>query len=184
MNERKEQNMVIRQEKPKDYEEIYTLVKTAFDSAEHADGNEQDLVNALRKSEAYIQELALVAEEEGKLLGHILFTKAELAGKTVLALAPVSVLPEYQRMGIGTALIDEGHKIAASLGYEYVVVLGSENYYPRHGYVPAETYGIYPPFAVASENFMARKLREDAAAVTGVLKYAKEFGVNSDDENA
>ena len=80
----------------------------------------------------------LVAEAEGRIVGHVLFTKAEVQGHPVLALAPLSVLPEQQRKGIGTALIKEGHRIAAELGFPYSVVLGSENYYPRSGYTPAD----------------------------------------------
>lgn len=93
--------MLIRKEEPRDYETIYYVVKDAFHSAEHADGNEQDLVNALRKGEAFIPELSLVAEIDGKIVGHIMFTKATVGENTVLALAPLSVLPEYQRKGIG-----------------------------------------------------------------------------------
>lgn len=170
--------MLIRQEHPKDYEEIYTVVKSAFESAGQADGNEQDLVNDLRTGNAYIPELSLVAEDHGKIVGHIMFTKAEVGETVVLALAPLSVLPEYQRKGIGQALIREGHKIARELGYEYSVVLGSERYYPKAGYVPADTFGIHPPFDVPGENFMAYQLNVHASALNGILKYAKEFGID------
>lgn len=170
--------MRIRKEEYKDYESVYTLVKAAFDSAKHADGNEQDLVNALRKGEAFIPELSLVAEMDGKIVGHIPFTLASVEDTPVLALAPLSVLPEYQRKGIGTALIQEGHKVAATLGYGYSVVLGSETYYPRTGYLPADRFGIKPPFHVPSENFMAYKIREDAPRIQGVMQYAKEFGID------
>lgn len=169
--------MNIRTETPADYDSVYAVVKAAFGSAEHADGNEQDLVVALRKSESYIPELSLVAEDNGKIVGHILFTKAKVGQATVLALAPLSVLPEYQRKGIGTALIKEGHRIAKDLGYGYSVVLGSENYYPRAGYVPADTFGIAAPFEVPRENFMAYKLSENAPEIYGTMTYAKEFGI-------
>lgn len=170
--------MLIRKEEPKDYEIIYSLVKDAFDSTEHSDGNEQDLVNALRKGDAFIPELSLVAETDGKIVGHIMFTKAKVAGNTVLVLAPLSVLPEYQRKGIGTALIKEGHKIANELGYEYSVVLGSEKYYPRAGYLPADNFGIKPSFDVPNENFMACKIKEGASDIHGIIKYAEEFGID------
>ena len=169
--------MDIRKEKPKDHDAIYAVVKAAFDSAEHADGNEQDLVVALRKGESYIPELSLVAEDGEKVIGHIMFTKARVGQTTVLALAPLSVLPEYQRKGIGTALIKEGHRIAKDLGYGYSVVLGSENYYPRVGYVPADTLGISAPFDVPRENFMAYKVTGNAPDVHGTMTYAKEFGI-------
>ncbi len=170
--------MLVRQEKPEDYEEIYAVVKSAFESAEHSDGNEQDLVNALRTGAAYVPELSLVAEVDGKIVGHIMFTKAHVGEHTVLALAPLSVLPGYQRRGIGTVLVTQGHKIAKKLGYGYSVVLGSEKYYPRLGYVTAQTYGILPPFEVPKENFMAYKLNEDAHGIKGVLQYSKEFGLD------
>ena len=169
--------MNIRTEKPEDYDSIYAVIKAAFDSAEHADGNEPDLVATLRKGENYIPELSLVAEENGKIIGHIMFTKARVGQTIVLALAPLSVSPEYQRKGVGMALITEGHKIAKDLGYGYSVVLGSEKYYPRTGYVPADTFGISAPFEVSRDNFMAYKISENIPDVHGTMTYAKEFGI-------
>ena len=169
--------VTIRQEAPADYDEVYEVVRAAFACAEHSDGNEQDLVNALRKSVAFLPELSLVAQRDRKIVGHVLFTRAQVGGTEQLALAPLSVLPAYQRQGIGTALILEGHRIARELGYDYSVVLGSETYYPRLGYVPAPRYGIRPPFAAPEANFMAFPLRGTAPVVSGVLKYAPEFGL-------
>ena len=71
-------NMNIRTERPDDYEAVYSLVEQAFASAEHSDGTEQDLVAALRKGEAFVPELSLVAEIDGKIVGHILFTEAKV----------------------------------------------------------------------------------------------------------
>lgn len=170
--------MLIRKKEPKDYEIIYSIVKDAFDSAEHSDGNEQDLVNALRKGEAYIPDLSLVAEINGKIVGHIMFTRAAVGEAAVLALAPLSVIPEYQRKGIGLSLIKEGHKIADESGYQYSIVLGSHRYYSKAGYLPTNTFGIKPPFDVPDENFMAYKIKEDAPDIHGIVKYAKEFGIN------
>lgn len=177
MTERKK-NMLIRQERPGDHGQVYELIKAAFAGAEHADGNEQDLVNALRKGGAFIPELSLVAEEDVGIVGHILFTRAAAGGETVLVLAPLSVRPDCQRRGIGTALMKEGHRIARELGYGYSTVLGSTEYYPRVGYVPAEELGIDAPEGIPAENLMAIRLREDAPPVSGVLVYAAEFGVN------
>ena len=70
--------MFIRKEETKDYETVYSVVKRAFDSAEHADGNEHDLVNALRLGEAFIPELSLVAVIDGKIVGHIMLQKRKL----------------------------------------------------------------------------------------------------------
>lgn len=95
----------------------------------------------------------------------------------MLALAPLSVKPQYQRQGIGTALIREGHRLAGGMGFSYSLVLGSETYYPRMGYVPAAEYGIEVPEGFPSENFMAARLREDAPAIHGAVTYAEEFGL-------
>ncbi len=169
--------MLIRQENEKDFNDVYFVIKSAFSSAEHSDGKEQDLVNALRKSDSFIPKLSLVAEIDNKVVGHILFIEAKVSDQTVLALAPLAILPEYQNQGIGSALIKEGHKIAKELGYEYSIVLGSEKYYPRFGYVPSNKLGIEVPEGIPSINFMAIKLKEDAKPISGAVTYAKEFGI-------
>ena len=167
--------MKIRKEQPEDYNSIYNVVKEAFESAEHADGNEQDLVTALRESPNYIPELSLVAEYNGKIIGHIMFTRAIVGDSDVLALAPLSVLPDYQRKGVGTALIGEGHKIAKEMGYGYSVVLGSEKYYPKFGFSPSKDLGINSPFKVPSKNFMALSLHHNKEKLNATVEYPKEF---------
>ena len=167
----------IRQENKKDYDEVYNVVKTAFETAEHSDGNEQDLVVELRKSKNFIPELSLVAVNDNKIVGYILFTKINIGKYEELALAPLAVLPKYQRQGIGKRLIEKGHRIARKLGFHYSVVLGSEKYYPKLGYVPASQYGIKAPFEVADENFMAIKLKDTNLKISGTVEYAKEFGI-------
>ena len=167
----------IRQANKNDYEEVYNVVKTAFETAEHCDGNEQDLVVALRKGDNFIPELSLVALEDNKIVGYILFTKIRIGEYEEVALAPLGVLPKYQKKGIGSKLIKEGHIIAKKLGYHYSVVLGSNEYYSKFGYIPAIEYGIKAPFDVPSENFMTIKLNDTSEVVQGIVKYAKEFGI-------
>lgn len=167
----------IRQESENDYDEVYNVIKKAFETAEHSDGNEQDLVVSLRKSDNFIPELSLVAIDDNKIVGYILFTKIKIGKYEELALAPLGILPEYQKQGIGGKLIMQGHKIAKELGYHYSVVLGSEKYYPKFGYIPAINYGIKPPFDVSSENFMAVKLNDSVKDINGIVEYAKEFGI-------
>lgn len=167
----------IRSETPADVEAIYQVVKSAFAGAEHCDGNEQDLVDALRAGDSFIPALSLVAERGGQIVGHILFTKLRIGAHTELALAPLSVRPGCQRQGIGTALIRAGHARARALGYHYSVVLGSDAYYARHGYVPADTFGILPCFDVPRQYFMACRLTENAPRISGVVQYAAEFNL-------
>lgn len=167
----------IRQENKNDYEEVYNVVKLAFETAEHSNGNEQELVVALRKSSSFIPEMSLVAVIDNKIVGYILFTKIKIGKYEELALAPLGVLPEYQKQGVGSELIQEGHKIAKKFGYHYSVVLGSEKYYPKFGYIPAKEYGIKAPFEVPDENFMAIKLNDTDIEINGTVQYAKEFGI-------
>lgn len=170
--------MLIRQETANDYNAVYNLIKDAFAGAEHSDGTEQDLVEALRKNrETFIPELSLVAEDNGVITGHILFTRMKVGNDTVLALAPLSVKPEYQKRGIGMALIREGHRIARKLGYGYSVVLGSEAYYPKAGYRPAEDFSIEIPEGIPARNYMAIQLLPRAKPIRGKVTYAAEFGM-------
>ena len=169
--------LIVRQENSNDYDEVYNVVKTAFKTAEHSDGNEQDLVVSLRNSEAFIPELSLVAIENDKIIGYILFTRIMIGKSEEVALAPFAVLPEYQRQGVGTRLIKAGHRIAKEKGYHYSVVLGSEKYYPKLGYNEARLYNIEAPFEVESKNFMAIKLNESKEKISGTVQYSKEFGI-------
>ena len=169
--------MEIRRETSRDHDAVYTLIQEAFASAEHSDGNEQDLVQALRASPAFVPELSLVAEIDGQLAGHIMFSRATVGNDVVLVLAPLSVRPEFQKQGVGTALMNEAHKFAKRLGYQYSLVLGSETYYPRVGYVPAERFGMESPAGMPSANFMALKLQENAGPISGAVHYPKEFGL-------
>ena len=171
----------IRQEKPSDFKEVFDLVKNAFISEEYKDPEEQLLVERLRKSNAFIPELSLVAEVGNKIVGHILLTKLKIKNGTdefgSLALAPVSVLPEYQANGIGGQLIENAHKKAIALGYESVVLLGHENYYPKFGYKQADTFRIELPFDVPKANCMAIELTENGLKdISGMVEYPKEFG--------
>lgn len=170
--------MIIRQETQQDFEAVYQLIQEAFSTVEHRDGNEQDLVSDLRNSASFVPPLSLVAEIDGKVVGHILFTKATVGEDPVLVLAPLSVLPAFQRQGIGAALIKRGHAIAEDLGFAYSLVLGSETYYPRFGYLPASQFGIEIPKGMPEANFMAVQLREDAKPIRGAVTYAKEFGIS------
>ena len=169
--------LTIRQENKNDYEEVYNVIKTAFETAEHSDGNEQDLVVALRNSDNFIPELSLVVVMDNKIVGYILYTKIKIGKQEELALAPLGVLPEYQKQGIGSVLIQEGHKKAKELGYHYSIVLGSDKYYTKFGYIPAKEYGIVAPFDVQDENFMAIKLNDTDIEIKGMVQYAKEFGI-------
>lgn len=134
----------------------------------------------IRKSEVFIPELSLVAinQDNKEIVGHNLLSKIRIINKDKfiksLALAPVSVLPEYQNKGIGKLLILEALKIAKRLGYHSIIVMGHPEYYPKFGFKKASLWGIKPPFEVAEEVFMALELQEKTL-VSGVVEYPSVF---------
>ncbi len=168
-------SLIIRQEKQDDFKKIKEVVRVAFESAEHTDGNEYILVDKLRKSSGFVKELALIAEEENEIIGHIMFTELKVGDHTGIALAPLSVLPKAQRKGVGTALMNEAHNIAKEMNYNFSVVLGSNQYYPRVGYKTASEFGILAPFDVPDENFMVLFLNENVSKISGTVVYVKEI---------
>ena len=168
--------ITIRQETENDHPAVYNLVKFAFEGMPYADGDEPVLVVRLRKSDAFIPQLSLVAVAGQEIVGHILFTKMKIGSHPSLALAPVAVLPDYQKKGIGGLLIQEGHRIAKELGYRSVIVVGHADYYPRFGYQRASRWNITAPFEVPDEAFMALELVPGALHnVSGMIEYAKTF---------
>jgi len=173
-------HITIREENKKDYLLIFDLIEKAFKDQEFSDHQEHYLVEKLRKSKAFVPGLSLVAEIENTLVGHILLTEIKIITSddeiTSLALAPVSVLPEFQGKGIGGKLINEAHQKATDLGYKSVILLGHEKYYPRFGYKLAEEFGISLPFDVPKENCMAIELQPNALKnIRGEVAYPKEF---------
>jgi putative acetyltransferase len=164
---------IVRREKPEDVAEIRRVNEQAFGQAAEA-----DLVDALRAGGQAT--LSLVAVEDGRVVGHIFFSPVaiESAGKTfpALGLAPMAVLPEWQRRGIGSLLVETGLAECRKAGCECVVVLGHPEYYPRFGFRPASRYGIQSEYDVPDEVFMLIELRADALqGRAGLAKYQPEF---------
>ncbi|CAL1516468.1 GNAT family N-acetyltransferase [Chitinophaga sp. MM2321] len=172
--------ILIREENSEDQTAVFQLLNLAFNQAEEA-----FLVDRLRNSAAFIPSLSLVAVFENKIVGHLLFTKIKIISDgqqatAALALAPLSVLPEFQKQGIGKQLVEEGLQKATELGYNAVIVLGHEHYYPRFGFLPADQWHIEPPFNVPPQNFMALELVPDVLQrVSGMVEYAPEFNILS-----
>jgi putative acetyltransferase len=165
--------VIVRQEKPEDVAAVRHINEQAFGRAAEA-----DLVGALRAHGKAL--LSLVAVEGDQVIGHILFSPVtiESDGKifSALGLAPMAVLPEHQRRGIGSLLVKRGLDECRQVGHECVVVLGHPEYYPRFGFLPASQYGIRSEYDVPDDVFMALELREGALrGRAGVAKYQPEF---------
>ena len=172
--------LVIRKELVQDQEAVFLLVKEAFLNDFNSDHKEQFLVERLRKSVNFIPELSLVAILEEQVVGYILLTKAHIkSGNEIhetLALAPLAVLPDQQARGIGSELMKYAHQKALELGYNSIVLIGHQDYYPKFGYQQAHKYGISFPFDVPKMNCFAVELKKGGLdGVQGEVVYAQEF---------
>jgi predicted N-acetyltransferase YhbS len=138
--------LIIRSEKPSEFRLIYDLVKVAFQTAQVSNGQEQDFVNRLRAGNGYIPQLALVSEQDGQIIGHIMLTKTTVSCRglkhEVLLLAPLAVALEHRGCGVGSQLIMESFTRAKNLGYQAVLVVGNPAYYARFGFKPSVSFGI------------------------------------------
>ncbi len=163
----------IRDQQPGDEAAIYAVVSQAFGRTAEA-----DLVKSLRaKGRAVV---SLVAEEEGQVLGQVLFSpvviEADVGKHAALGLAPLAVLPAFQRLGIGSALVSAGLVRCRELGHTRVLVLGEPAYYARFGFSAAAEFGIHYPAEVPREAFMALALVPGALdGCAGVARYSREF---------
>lgn len=174
----------VRIEVEKDYAICEQVIDKAFEKEVHSDHREKHLVSSLRKSDAFIPEISLVAEKDNKIVGHIMYTKLLIKDNNKeeisIALAPLSVLPEFQRKGVGSKLVKESLKIAKNLGYKSVIVLGHVDFYHKFGFLPASKWNIKCPCEVLDEYFMALELEKGALDnISGTVIYAKEFFENN-----
>ncbi len=163
----------VRPERPEDSDAIRRVVENAFGRPQEA-----DLVDALRRRGAVT--LSLVAEQDGEVVGHILFSPVTIGSGPstlqALGLGPLAVSPSHQNRGIGSRLVRDGIERCREAGHEIVVVLGHPGYYPRFGFAPAMTHGIGRELDVPDGAFMVMELREGAlGGRSGVVRYQPEF---------
>lgn len=162
-----------RPETDQDAPAVRRVVEAAFPTSEEA-----DLVDALRKDAAWLPGLAWVAESpDGQVAGYALLTRCQIGDEDALALAPVAVLPEYQRRGAGGAAVRAALEAAREQGERLVVVLGHPEYYPKFGFGRASAMGIRTSFEVPDEALMALVLGGSGPVPAGTISYAAPFGV-------
>ena len=149
--------MHVREEEPADIPHVHALNRAAFESP-----TEARIVDALRGQPDVI---SLVAEEDGHIVGHIMFSPVRLTGAgdvRAMGLAPMAVAPARQRAGIGSALVREGLARCREQGVEALFVVGHSAYYRRFGFCRASGFGISCEFDVPDEVFMALELAQGA----------------------
>jgi putative acetyltransferase len=165
--------MLIRAEENKDQAAVHAVNASAFETPLEA-----NLVDALRAQAEPV--VSLVADDNGTIVGHIMFTPVSLSGHPglkVMGLAPMAVAPEHQCKGIGSALVRAGLEQCRQLGFVAVVVLGHPEYYPRFGFSRSTRFGISSEYDVPEDVFMATELQTGAlSGKAGTIKYHSAFG--------
>lgn len=139
--------LIFRQERPADYGVVEALIRDAFWDLYQPGCSEHYIVHCLREAQDHVLDLSCLAEEDGRLVGAIFYTRGEIRGVSgevwpVLSFGPLAVVPERQRQGIGAALIDYTRTRAAASGASAIVIYGNPAYYGRFGFVAGEVCGI------------------------------------------
>lgn len=166
-------SVMVRPEQTKDFDAVRELNLAAFPNAAEA-----NLVDALRANGKAT--LSLVAVQDERIVGHILFSPVTLESNdgedSVLGLAPMAVLPELQRQGVGSLLVTTGLAHCKQFGVGSVVVLGHSDYYPLFGFEKASQFGVRCEYDVSDEYFMLLELMEGAGKrISGLARYQPEF---------
>lgn len=162
-----DRQLEIRLERPEEYRQVEELTRDAFWN-QHVPGcDEHYLVHILRGHPAFLPQFDFVALRGGRLVGHIMYTKAwveDAAGakQDVILFGPLSVLTEAQRQGIGGALIRHSVEAARAMGFRAVLIYGDPAYYSRHSFEPASRYGITPPDGTPHPALQVLPLAKDA----------------------
>ena len=165
----------IRSEQPSDYIGIDEVNRLAFGQE-----NEGSLIRRIRQAPTYDPSLSLVAIRDEEVIGHVLFSSIQIETRQTnvpaLALAPLTVTPQFQNRGVGSALTRDGLAACRRAEHRLVIVLGHAEYYPRFGFVPAGPYGFKCPFPVSDEVFMVLELSPGSLeGVSGMVRYPHPF---------
>ncbi len=177
----------IRLENKDEFRTVEELTREAFWNIHVPGCDEHYYLHNLRNSDAFIKELDFVALYENKIVGHIAYSKANIVDNAdnlhnannkhnVIIFGPISVLPEYQSKGVGSALIKHSLEVAKSLGHKAVLIYGDPRYYSKFGFRCAERYDIKTPDGKYCVPMMALELEKDAlSGVNGRLIEGFEY---------
>lgn len=171
----------IRLENKNDYRTVEEITREAFWNIHVPGCDEHYYLHYLRENNAFIKELDYVALIENKIVGHIAYSKANIIDNVnnshnVIMFGPISVLPEYQSKGVGSALIKHTLEVARELGYKAVLIYGDPRYYSKFGFRCAEKYDIKTPDGKYCVPMMALELEEGSLnGVSGRLIEGFEY---------
>lgn len=180
-------NFLIRREEEKDYRVVEELTREAFWNLYVQGCDEHYLVHIIRKSKDFIKELDFVAVLDGKIVGNIMFSKSHVEDEKgtkheTITFGPLSVLPEYQKKGVGKTLIEHAKEEAKKLGYKAILIFGNPAYYSKYSFKASKEFNISIPGGKYPAAFMVLGLYEDALdGVSGTFYGSKDFEMNPKD---
>jgi len=157
----------IRNEKNTDYRKVEEITRKSFYNLYIPGCSEHYLVHMMRSHKDFVPELDFVIEDDEEVIGNIMYTKARLVDETgkekeILTFGPVSILPEYQRLGYGKMLIEHSFKQAVLLGYDVIVIFGNPNNYVGRGFKSCKKFNICLENGTYPAAMMVKELRLDA----------------------
>lgn len=159
---------IIRLETPADYNETENLTREAFWNLYRPGCLEHYVLHSFRGKADFVPELDLVMEKEGKIIGHVMFVRAEIQSDDgreipIMTFGPISIAPEYQRQGYGKALLDHAMEKATSMGVGALCMEGNIGFYGKSGFIVASTKGIHyyaEPKEAVVPYFLLKELKE------------------------
>lgn len=159
--------MIIRNEKTDDYRVVEEMIKKTFWNLSVPGCNEHYFAHLLRNSEDFIPELDFVLEEDGKIIGHIIYVKAKLVAmdgteKEILSFGPFTIHPDYQRKGYGRKLLEHSLEAARKLGFDTIAIWGNPENYACYGFKNCKRYNVCIDEDVYPVALMVKVLDEDA----------------------
>lgn len=168
------ESIVVRSERPEDYQAIDVVNLSAFEGDDEA-----RLIARLREQPGYRADYSLVAEFSGRPVGHLLMTPGKCSQENgdidLMIIAPMSVVPSQSHRGIGTALVEAAKDKAHEEGMAAMIAVGKPDYYERLGFQPASKWSVHCNLPVPEDAVMLIELDKDALAGGGMVNYSTEF---------
>ena len=180
---------IIRLETEKDYYEVENLAREAFWNLSFPGCNEHYFMHVLRKHPEFIPELDYVIEADGKIIGSVMYSKAELADengniKPIVSMGPICIHPDYQRMGLSKALLEYTFDIVKTMGYDTVINFGNPDNYVARGYKSCKKYNICFEGDVFPAALLVKVLSDDALDGRKWYYHPNDADAPCDDEKA
>ena len=167
--------ITFRNETPADYRAVENLTREAFWNVYKPGCDEHFVLHSFRTRSDFVPELDIIMEENGVLVGHVMFARAEIRlnnGKTlpIMTFGPISIAPNFKRKGYGTTLLRHAMQKAKKLGSGALAITGNIDFYGKSGFVVAKTKGVFYHAAPDADYFLIKEL------IPGFLDQVKEAG--------